>query len=139
MAIEDEVRALAKRLEDETKAIEKRMMDIEKQSNMQESTLVHISDSLDDIKNNIKDALSIKGKMDNHEQQLTAAWKKIDHYGAFEIKFGVLESQHKECMARQVEQSRFISGRLGNLLDKLLPVIITLAALALATKEGWLK
>ena len=110
-----------------------------------ESLIEHLTDSIDEIKMAIREALDLKGIVAAHNDQLRTMWEKVDSQKkdliSLDKKIDGLIQAHNACQERQKEERQWRSQRAGSLADKLIWVaiaVIGFGAAVLAAK-GFLK
>lgn len=139
--------------------LEKRIRLVEDDHKEQKLLYQHMSKTLDSISADIRTALDIKGKVDDHAGQLKKLWDKIDTVQALKEEFNLVKTEHAACRPkvdtlddhasgcdyrlRTLEEKvgnfdKFISGRFTNLVDKFLPWAMAIFAFYAVTK-GWVK
>lgn len=93
-----------------------------------ESLIEHLTDSIDEIKHSIKEALDLKSKVDNHSDQLRTMWERIDSQKrdliGIDKKVEGLILSYNACQERQKEERQWRSARAGSLADKLIWIAI---------------
>ena len=129
---------------------EQRLRDIENRQNKVETLIEHLNDSLDEIKVTLKEAIDVKGRVENYGGQLNELWRKFDKMVESSLamaqrladqerrtrKWEEIEQiilEHKQCMADKAQAKGWIAQRGGNLLDKLLLVAGTALLTYMAT------
>lgn len=139
--------------------IEKRLRLVEDDHKEQKLLYLHMSKTLDSISADIRSALDLKGKVEDHAGQLKKLWGKIDTVQALREEFNMVKTEHLSCHPKvdaldnhakgceyrlktvesKLEKTdQFVSGRFTNLIDKFLPWAIGLFAFYAVTK-GWVK
>lgn len=110
-----------------------------------ESLIEHLTDSIDEIKMAIREALDLKGIVAAHNDQLRTMWERVDSQKkdliSLDKKIDGLIQAHNACQERQKEERQWRSQRAGSLADKLIWVaiaVIGFGAAVLAAK-GFLK
>lgn len=110
-----------------------------------ESLIEHLTDSIDEIKMSIREALDLKGVVGTHTDQLRTMWERIDGQRkdliTLDKKTDNLLAAQSACQERQKEERQWRSARAGSLADKLIWVaiaVIGFGAAVLAAK-GLLK
>lgn len=110
-----------------------------------ESLIEHLTDSIDEIKMAIKEALDLKGKVDSHNEQLRTMWDRVDGQKkdlvGLDKKLDGLIQAHNACQERQKEERQWRSQRAGSLADKLIWVAIAVIGFgaAILAAKGFLK
>ncbi len=131
--------------------IEKRIRAVEDDSKEQRLLYKHMSETLDDIRDDIRKALDLKGLVDDHHGQLKKIWVKIDDCQKLREDFNVLRSEHVNCKPKvdimcgasgtiehrlktveewQSRASDLVKGRVVSVTDKVMWVGLTVIAFA---------
>ncbi len=110
-----------------------------------ESLIEHLTDSIDEIKMSIREALDLKGVVSTHTDQLSTLWKRIDEHRvsiqSLDKKIDGLIAAHNACQERQKEERQWRSERAGSLADKLIWIAIATLGFgaAILAAKGFLK
>lgn len=122
-----------------------KLRDLEAKQHRTDILIEHLTDAIDEIKDSIKEALDLKGKVDNHGGQLNQLWPRVDSLRQditnLDKKVDVLVQAHNACQDRQKEERQWRSQRAGSLADKLIwlsVAVIGFGAAVMAIK-GFLK
>jgi hypothetical protein len=136
--------------------IDKRVRFIEDEHREQKMLYKHMSETLDRIGVDIRAALDLKGKVDDHTGQLKKLWEKVDVVQELRNEFNIVKSEHAKCQPKvdilddhamgcdyrlkTLEETvrtakGFALGQFGTLLSYLIPLVLG-AALAYAWSKG---
>lgn len=119
-----------------------RLRNIETGHGKLEALIGHLSASIDEIKEAIKEALNLKGKVDNHGIQLNQVWTYInqqrDAIHEQDRKIDSIVLSCETCRERIKEERDWKGARAGNMADWLIKGL-ALAGIAYAVKEGFFK
>lgn len=121
---------------------ESRLRHVENNHGKLEALIGHLNASIDEIKEAIKDALDLKGKVDNYGGQLNQIWPRLDQQRdavhELDRKFDTLTLSCETCRERIKEEREWKGARMGNAADWIIKGL-ALAGIGLAVKEGFFK
>jgi len=139
--------------------MEKRIRTVEDEQREHRLMYRHMSDTLDKIQLSLKEALDVKGKVDDHNGQLKKIWEKLDAVQGIRDEFNIVKSEHARCQPKveilddhasgcdyriqALEETvraakGFALGQVASLLSQFLPWIIGVLAVY-AVSKGTLK
>ena len=110
-----------------------------------ESLIEHLTDSIDEIKQSIREALDLKTKVEGHGDQIKVMWTRIDEikkdFIGFDKKFEGLLTAHLACQEKQKEERSWRAQRAGSLADKLIWITVATVGFSAAVlaMKGFLK
>ena len=125
--------------------LEKRLRNVEDDHREQKLLYQHMAKTLDTISADIRTALDLKGKVDDHNGQLKKLWLKVDKFQELRGEFDILKSEHATCSPKvfvlddhamgcdfrlsALEKKAdaagaFVAGRAASLADKVITWIV---------------
>jgi len=122
--------------------IETRLRHVENNHSKIEALISHLNASIDEIKEAIKEALDLKGRVDNYGSQLNQLWPRVDQQREasheMDRKIDAITLSCETCRERIREEREWKGARTGNVADWLIKGL-ALAGIAYAMKEGFFK
>lgn len=122
--------------------IETRLRHVENNHGKLEALIGHLNASIDEIKEAIKEALDLRGKVENYGGQLNQLWPRVEQQreAIHEIdrKMDTLTLGCEICRKQMTDDKEWRGARVGNMADWIIKVI-ALAGIAMAVKEGFFK
>jgi len=122
-----------------------KVRELENKHSKLELLIEHLTDSIDDIRTSIREALDLKGRVEGYGGQLNQLWPRVDELrkdlNAMDKKVESLLQAHNTCQAAQREERQWRAQRAGSLADKLIwvAVIVIAAGAAILAIKGYLK